>query len=76
MTSGARMGAALAAMEKKRETVHAIAARYDVASGRLDIDLHTGVELTVPVASVQGLAGAGPAELAEIEITPLGLGLH
>ena len=65
-----------AAMEAKREAGHAIAARYDASSGRLVVSLHNGVELAVPVRLVEGLADADPADLAEIEVTPAGLGLH
>ena len=65
-----------AAMEEKRARGHAVAARYDAPSWRLVVSLHNGVELAVPTHLVEGLAGADPADLAEIEITPAGLGLH
>lgn len=71
-----QMAAASAAMEDKRARGHAVAARYDAPSGRLVVSLHNGVELAVPTRLVEGLAGADPADLAEIEITPAGLGLH
>ena len=72
----AQMAAAEAAMEAKRAQGHATAARYDAPSGRLVVSLHNGVELAVPVRLVEGLSGADPSDLAEIEITPAGLGLH
>ena len=40
------------------------------------MSIHNGVELAIPVRLIQELAGADPADLAEIEITPAGLGLH
>ena len=64
------------AMEARRAQGHATAARYDAASGRLIVSLHNGVELAIPVCLVEELADADPADLAEIEITPAGLGLH
>lgn len=71
-----QMATAEAAMEAKRAAGHATAARYDAPSGRLVVSLHNGVELAVPVRLVEGLADADPADLAEIEISPAGLGLH
>ena len=70
------MSRAEAAMEARRALGHATAARYDAASGRLIVSLHNGVELAVPVRLVEELSEADPADLAEIEITPAGLGLH
>ena len=40
------------------------------------MDLSNGLELGVPVDLVQGLAGAKASDLADIEISPTGLGLH
>jgi hypothetical protein len=37
---------------------------------------NTGVELTFPTQLAEGLADASPDSLAEIEISPAGLGLH
>ena len=65
-----------AAMEAKRAQGHATAARYDAASGRLIVSLHNDIELAIPVRLIEELADADPADLAEIEITPAGLGLH
>lgn len=55
---------------------HAVAARYDRHRGRIVVRLNTGVELTFPVRLAEGLANARVEDLAEIEITPSGLGLH
>lgn len=70
------MQRAEAAMEAKRAQGHATAARYDAPSGRLIVSIHNGVELAVPVRLIEELSGSDPADLAEIEITPAGLGLH
>jgi hypothetical protein len=51
-------------METARSGGHAVTARFDRRRGRIVVKLNTGVEL------------AFPAELAEVEITPSGLGLH
>ena len=71
-----QMATAEAAMEAKHAAGHATAARYDAGSRRLIVSIHNGVELAIPVRLIQELAGADPADLAEIEITPAGLGLH
>jgi hypothetical protein len=55
---------------------HAVAARYDQDTARLVVDIHNGVQLAVPVALVEGLAGAAPEALTEVEIEAAGLGLH
>lgn len=60
----------------ERDAGHVHAARFDRRRRRVIVRLNTGVELTFPAALAQGLAGASPDELAEIEITPTGLGLH
>ena len=70
------MTRAEAAMEARRAQGHATAARYDAASGRLIVSLHNGVELAIPTRLIEELSGADPDDLAEIEITSAGLGLH
>lgn len=67
---------ATARTEALRQAGHAVAAAYDPRTGSLVIRLHGGAEVRVPVALVEGLAGADPAALSVIEITPAGLGLH
>jgi hypothetical protein len=54
----------------------AVSARYDQQGARIVVSLSNGLDLGVPVAMTQGLAGAKASELSEIEITPTGLGLH
>jgi hypothetical protein len=54
----------------------AVAARYDRASGQFIINLNNGTTFIFPADLCQGLAGADPDLLAEVEITPSGAGLH
>ena len=59
-----------------REAGHAVSARYDRRRSRVVVGLNTGIELTFPARLAEGLADASPESLAEIEISPAGLGLH
>ena len=63
-------------MAAKLEAGHAVSARYDRRRSRVVVALNTGVELTFPTQLAEGLADASPDSLAEIEISPAGLGLH
>lgn len=63
-------------METLRQQGHAIAARYDRRRARVIVSLNTGVEVAFPPKLAEGLAEAGSADLAKIEITVGGLGLH
>ncbi len=63
-------------IETLRQHGHAVAARYDRRRSRVVVSLNTGVEVTFPPTLAEGLAEANPADLAKIEITPSGLGLH
>ena len=65
-----------ARMAVERDHAHAIAARYDRRTNRVIVSLHSGLELAIPPHLVEGLADATPEALAEIEISPSGLGLH
>jgi hypothetical protein len=59
-----------------REAGYAVSARYDRRSARVVVDLSTGVQLAFSPSLAQGLSDAAPDLLAEIEISPAGLGLH
>jgi Protein of unknown function (DUF2442) len=59
-----------------REKGVAVAARYDRPSGRIVVELNTGLEIAFPTRLAEGLADATPDQLADIEISPAGLGLH
>ncbi|SEC87818.1 Protein of unknown function [Rhizobiales bacterium GAS188] len=69
------------AAEKRMQTElknqpKALRARYDRRVSRVVIGLDNGLELAFPPRLAQGLEHATPAELAIIEISPLGDGLH
>ncbi len=59
-----------------QETARAVSAVYEPHRDRVVVTLDTGLELAFPVQQTEGLAGAAPADLATIEISPAGLGLH
>jgi hypothetical protein len=59
-----------------REAGYAVSARYDRRRSRIVVALNTGVELAFPVRLAERQAGASPENLADIEISPAGLGLH
>lgn len=65
-----------ARMKARREAGHAVSARYDRRSARIVVSLNTGVEVTFPPRLAEGLAGASAADLAQVELSPAGLGLH
>lgn len=65
-----------ARMAETRAAGHAVSARYDRRRSRVVVALNTGVELTFPTHLAEGLADASPDSLADIEISPAGLGLH
>jgi hypothetical protein len=54
----------------------AVAARYDRHADRVVVQLGNNVELSFSPRMAQGLERASPAQLAAIEISPSGLGLH
>lgn len=63
-------------MAALREAGHALSVRYDRRTSRIVIELSTGVQVAFPTRLAEGLAGAAPEDLAEIEISSTGLGLH
>ena len=50
-----------------RENGFAVSARYDRRTSRIVVSLNTGVEVRFPPRLAEALAGAAPADLAEIE---------
>ena len=54
----------------------ATAARYDAKSGRVIIDLTNGATFAFPARLAEGLADADADDLADIEVSPVGFGLH
>jgi hypothetical protein len=55
---------------------HAKTARADRASGMIVLELFNGCTLSVPARHLQGLGQATDDQLAEVEITGVGYGLH
>jgi hypothetical protein len=57
-------------------TPRAVAARYDRRADRIVVTLNTTVDVSFSPRAAQGLENASADELAAIEITPPGFGLH
>jgi Protein of unknown function (DUF2442) len=64
------------AAEADRTEPRAVAAAFDSDAGRVRIDLTNGCAFEFPVALVQGLEGAAPDDLAQVEVYPGGEGLR
>jgi len=60
----------------RRRSGYAVGVHYDPRTSRIVVDLNTGVELAFPPSLMEGLAGASPEKLADVKISPSGLGLH
>jgi hypothetical protein len=54
----------------------AASASYNADTGRVEVELRNGCAFAFPPELGQGLAGASPAQLAQVEVTPDGYGLH
>jgi hypothetical protein len=63
-------------MTAQRANGFAVSARYDRRDALVVIELNTGVRVAFPPRLVEGLADASADELAEVEISPAGVGLH
>jgi Protein of unknown function (DUF2442) len=60
-----------------RETEpRAVSARYDAKARRIVVELTNGATFAFPPELAQRLCDARPEELAEIEVSPGGYGLH
>jgi hypothetical protein len=57
-------------------TPHAVAARYDRQADRIVVTLNTRLDLSFSPRDAQGLENASAEDLAVVEITPPGFGLH
>lgn len=64
------------AADKKTAFPAAVAVRYDRRIARVVISLASGLQLAFSPRHVQGLENARPADLADAEISPSGLGVH
>jgi len=76
VTSEQEFAQAQKRMRTRRRAGYAVDARYDRRAGRVIVRLNTGLELAFAPSQTEGLAGASPEELADIEISPAGLGLR
>jgi hypothetical protein len=77
MVTRDEFAAATRRAERRRATEPiAVAARYDRRRDRIVVSLNSGLELAFPPAMAEGLRKATPSELANIEISPSGLGIH
>ena len=56
--------------------LRSISESSSVSADRIVINLKSGATYSFPPALAQGLAGASPEDLAEVEVTPSGDGLH
>ncbi len=65
------VGAALDASESR-----AVKAWYAADTEQIFIELKTEIVIGFPYQQLQGLENATPKQLAEVEITPTGYGLH
>ena len=66
-----------ARMAKRLEaSPHAVAARFDHARGEVVLGLSDASHLAFPPDRADALRAASPEQLAEVEISPSGLGLH
>ena len=54
----------------------AVHASYNPKSGKINILMSNGAEFGFPAELGEGLAGASPEQLSEVEITPSRQGLH
>ena len=54
----------------------AVAVRFDRRTARLVISLSSGVDISFSPKQAQGLEAATPADLANAQISPSGLGVH
>ena len=66
----------VAAPRQRGEGPVAVSARFDRRRLRIVVSLASGLEIGFRPDDAQGLAGASPEQLAQIEISPSGQGLH
>src|ERR1700731_172569 len=64
------------AAELRANLPHAVAARYDRKADRIILALSSNIELMFSPRNAEGLEDATPAQLAAIEISPSGFGIH
>lgn len=62
--------------QRRASEPYAVDARYERRQQRIVVQLNSGLLLVFMPEMVEGLQGAKPRDLQEIEITPSGFGLH
>jgi len=65
-----------AAARADRIEPRARSARYDRRTNRIVVELRNGAIFMFPAELAQGLAGAAPKDLADVQVTPSGAGLR
>lgn len=58
-----------------RDSVHAVSAKYDARKKLIHVALQNGASFSFPPHLAQGLQNATSAQLAHIEVSPMGTGL-
>jgi hypothetical protein len=77
LASDAQIDEAIARARNQEEgSIRVIEARYRLRGDHVVLVLSTGIEVAIPRALLQGLEGAKPEELRQIEIEGPGSGLH
>ncbi len=64
------------AKELKLRIPRALSAHYDRETGRIVIALSSKLIVSFSPKDIEGLDGARPSQLSEIEISPSGFGIH
>jgi len=64
------------ALRRMAKTVRAVSAKYDRRIGMVVVQLSSGLYLQFRPRDIQGMEHARPSDLAEILISPSGLGLY
>ena len=65
-----------AAVRADRIEPRARSARYDRRTNRIVVELRNGASFMFPAELAEGLAGASPKDLADVQVTPSGAGLR
>ena len=72
-----RLALATAAGERRRKRGElAVSARYDARAKRLQIELSSGVAVSIPVAKLEGLAGVPSSVIKTVRVDGGGYGLR
>jgi hypothetical protein len=64
------------AKDLKARVPRAVSAHYDRKTGRIVVHLSSNLIVSFSPADAQGLEGAQPSQLKEIEISPSGFGIY